>query len=69
MRGSREDITTEYYDDTGENYYYTEKYSGYEDVKGTVHDIKQSPMYKEYHSLKTIMRPLKNKFVKLKLKN
>ena len=52
MRGSREDITTEYYDDTGENYYYTEKYSGYEDVKGTVHDIKQSPMYKEYHSLK-----------------
>ena len=50
MRGSNPDVTTEYYDDTGNNYYYTEKAALYEKFRGTEHDIKNSSMYREYHS-------------------
>ena len=52
MRGSPEDVTTQYHDDTGMNYYYTEQSAEYPTYEGTEHDLKNSPMYREYHDLK-----------------
>ncbi len=64
MPGTAEDPTTEYYDKAG-NYFYTEQYSGYNKIAGGPHDIKNSPMYREYHALKNNYDTAQQELIKL----